>query len=276
MFGHRRCSLLAGATPRPVGVDPLRTRAGLALAALALSGGCVSARTDAALKVGPEVIQSAERFRKEYVLAPGDKVDVIVRRAPEVSRAVAVRPDGFVSLPILDDVKAAGLTLGEFDARVTELLAGRLVDPEVSILAIELRQPVVHVIGDVRQPKTLPVRDAPTALQAVAMAGGLMRSAAQTDVAIIRLGEDGYLRATVVKTEGDGQPAPYLALGGIPLQADDIVFVPEGGRSQITRFINDLIVQPMMPVNVALGIVANYKLVQELNRPRTVIVPGPE
>jgi polysaccharide export outer membrane protein len=238
----------------------------LAAGAVPALPGCVSARTDQAIRIEPEVMQSATRVRKEYVLGPGDEIDIVVRRTPEVSRPVAVRPDGYVTLPLFDDVMAAGLTPSELDAKLTELFAGRLRDPEVSVIATKVREPVVYVIGEVKNPAVLALRDAPTAMQAIALAGGLSRSAARNDVAVIRVGEDGYIRAHVAGVKAGGQPGPYMALATLPLQADDFVFVPEGGRSQVARFINEMIVQPLQPINLGLAIAANVRIVQQLGR----------
>ena len=74
-------------------------------------------------------MQSEARFRKEYVLVPGDQVEILIRRVPEVSRKVTIRSDGFISLSMLDEVSAAGLTPRELDAKLTGLFSARVVDP---------------------------------------------------------------------------------------------------------------------------------------------------
>ncbi|MGH9786942.1 MAG: polysaccharide biosynthesis/export family protein [Terriglobia bacterium] len=233
---------------------------------LVLLSACVSPRAlRPQVPVDPPVVQTAMRFRKEYVLAPGDQVEVVVRRVGELSRVVGVRPDGNISLPLLDDVPAAGLTPRELDARLTELLAGRLVEPDVTVIANQIRQPVVYVVGDVLRPSPLPIRDAPTAMQAIALAGGLARSAARRDITIIRLSEDGFLRAIPITVEDEGQPGPFLAAGSNLLQPDDLVFVPESGRSQFARFLDDFVTRPLSVVGQALGVYANFRLIQVLN-----------
>lgn len=249
-----------------------RATFGLALAG-ALAGSlvtvsCVSARADVeSIDVGPEVVRSATRFRKEYVLAAGDQIEIHVRRFPEVSRTVMIRPDGMISLPLIDDVPAAGRTLRTLDDELTALLGQRLVDPEVTVIAMSIRQPVVFVTGDVTNNATVvPLRDAPTAMQAITFAGGLRRSAAARDVTIIRLAEDGHLLALPVSVEGGGQPAPALALSRTILAADDIIFVPESGRSQIARILDDFVNRPLAGLNAIVGTYVNFELVRELNQ----------
>src|SRR5262249_10774254 len=68
-----------------------------------------------------QILKSETRFTKQYVLAPGDQIEVVVRAVPEVSRTVVIRPDGNISLPLLNDVMAAGMTAQELDANLTRL-----------------------------------------------------------------------------------------------------------------------------------------------------------
>lgn len=212
-------------------------------------GACVSPTTHGVLEARPEIIESTTRYRKEYVLGPGDAIEVLVRPQSEVSKQVQIRPDGHVSLPLLDDVKAAGLTVSELDAKLTELYSSRLKNPEVTVIATSTRPPMVYVLGEVAQQKPVELRLATTAAQAIAMCGGFQKSAAVEAVAIIRLMDDGRLRAIKIPVELDGQPAPYLALANVRLRADDLLFVPEKGVAQIDRWINNWINVPLSGVN---------------------------
>lgn len=237
------------------------------LAGLSLLPACMSPRArKSQLAVEPRLVQSETRFRKEYVLAPGDQIDVLVRRASEVSRTVNIRPDGYISLPLLDDVRAAGLSPAELKAKLTQLFSARLVDPEVTVIANQVRQPMVYVAGDVGNPGAVPLRSAATAMQAIGFTGGLRRSAAARDIAIIRLTEDGYVRAIPLVVEVGGQPGPYMTLRSTALQADDIIFVPENGRSQLARFLDDIVNKPLLTINSILGVYVNFKFIDVLSR----------
>lgn len=217
--------------------------------------------------VPPQTVQSAIRFKKEYVLVPGDTVDVVVRRTPEASRTVIIRADGLISLPLIQDVKAGGMTPAELRDELTKRFAERLVEPDVTVIPTNVRQPMVYVTGDIGAVSVaVPLRDAPTAMQAIAMGGGFRRSSANRDVAIIRLGEDGYLRVIPVAAEAPGQAAPYAALRQTVLQPDDVVFIPESTRSQYTRFLTDFIYQPVSSLNAIIGTYTNFRLVQIFNR----------
>lgn len=229
-----------------------------ALIAVALVPGCVAQRTDVEkLAAKPEIVQSAVRFQKEYLLFTGDQIEVSVWRVPEVSRTVIIGPDGKISLPLLQDVHAAGLTARELAEKVKALYSSRLLKPEVTVIPMTVRQPVIYVLGDVRNPSAFPYRNALTALQAIGMAGGFLRSGAESDVTIVRLSKDGYLRAIPIEVEAGGQPGPYLSFALAQLEPDDVVFVPEHGRGQLVRFFNDLILLPTQ-------LLLNFKLVKSL------------
>lgn len=236
--------------------------AGLAALLAVASAGCSLSRSDIdQVAAAPEVIRSSVRFQKEYLLFAGDQIEVLVWRVPEVSRTVTIRPDGYITLPLLQEVKAAGLTPRELAASVAKAYSGRLVKPEVTVLPVQVRQPMVYVLGDVKVPGAYPYRNAVTAAQAVALAGGGLRSANEGETALIRLSEDGYLEAIPIGGQFSiSQPGPFLALSATMLKADDIVFVPETGRSQVMRILTDVLV----PFQIYL----NYKLIEDLTYTR--------
>jgi protein involved in polysaccharide export with SLBB domain len=236
----------------------------LALAGSLTQGACTNPRAQHPdLRAEPAVIQASGKFRKEYLLVPGDQIEVSVWRVPEISRTVVVRSDGAISLPLIDDVQAAGLTTRELKAKLTELLAHRLVNPDVSVIAVQSRPATVYVLGDVKNPTAVPLRGATTAIQAIGLAGGFVRSSAASDVSIIRLLSEGRLVAIPVDVKDKSQPGPYMALSLVLLQPDDIVFVPENGRSEVTRFLEDFIGKPLLYANFLADTYLNYRVVKD-------------
>jgi polysaccharide biosynthesis/export protein len=238
------------------------------LTALSLEA-CVSpAARVTRVPVQPEIVQSSMRFQKEYLLTAGDQVEVLVSRVPEASHSVTIRPDGNISLPLLQDVKAAGLTPRELGAQLTTLYGQRLTNPEVTVIPSQVRASMVYVVGDVNTGSgvAVPLRDAPTAMQAVTAASGLRRSAAAREVAILRLSDDGYLQAIRVGAGVGGQPGPYMAMRSTLLRPDDVIFVPESKRSQVARFLDDFVNRPVQGINGLLGIYTSYRLIQFVTR----------
>src|SRR5258705_755568 len=208
----------------------LAVRALSALAPLLLAGCAASLPgvTKTNVVVPPEVVRSSVRFQKEYILFPGDQVEVVVWRNAEVSRTVYIRPDGFISLPLLQEVKAAGLTPRELAESVTKAYSGRLLNPEVTVIPMTVRQPTVYVLGDVRNPGGYPARNAVTVTQALALAGAVLRTGGEADIALIRLSDDGYLEAIPLAGPYSMlQASAYVSLAATMLKPDDVIFVPE-------------------------------------------------
>ena len=236
-----------------------------ALALLSVSYGCSAARVPATYRppASPQLLKSEHTYKKVYILRAGDQIEVVVRRVPEISRIVTIRPDGYISLPVFNDIEAAGLTIPELTAKLTEIFAKRLVDPEVSIIATQVQPSMVYVLGEVNTPSPIPLRNASTAMQAVAAAGGMRKTAAPKDIAVIRLSDDGYLEALIVNVDVPGQPGPYFGLQQMVLKSEDIVFVPESNRSQLSRFVNDFVNQPLTTANSVFSTYLNFRL---LNR----------
>ncbi len=228
--------------------------------------GCESSRTDDDFVIAPEVTESLIRYERQYLLGPGDQIDVIVRGNTDASRSVLIRPDGYTSLPLIGEIRAERKTLPMLTEELTERFGRRLVDPEVTVIATDVREPMVYVVGEVEQPQPVPYRAVSTAAQAIAYSGGFTLAAHQRAVALIRLTDEGHLRAFTIPIELDGKPAPYLVLQGTLIQPEDIVFVPPNDITQVNRFIDDHINRPLTGVNSILGPITNYFIIRELIR----------
>ena len=124
---------------------------------------------------------------KTYIIGPSDVLEVLVWREPNISRAdVVVRPDGKISLPLLDDVQAAGLTPMELKRRITAKLAEYIEAPQVYIM---VRKPASHffcVLGNVTRPGQYPMLRPTTVLQALAAARGFNEWAHKDEIIIVR------------------------------------------------------------------------------------------
>lgn len=253
--------------PENIGLHGVMTRRIVLGAVLVASlAGCVSQKASGPVRAPEQVVQSSARFKKEYVLAAGDQIEVVLVRTPTLSRPCVIRPDGFISLPMVGEVKAAGTTVPDLGVELEKRYAARLVDPEVTVVAQSVRQPVVFVMGEVGAPTPVPLRDAPTAAQALARAGGLRHTADQKKIAIIRLEDDGVIRARVIEPRVSGQPAAYMALAAEMLQADDIIFVPENDVAQFGRMVDELVNKPLSGINSAFTPYFQLKTIQLLDQ----------
>ena len=226
--------------------------------------GCSSPIGTTEVKAHPEVIKSLERYTKDYRLQAGDQIEVYVYRHPDFSKSGTIRPDGFLTLPVLDDVKAAGLTPMELDEKVTHSLSKRLKLPEVTVFVENVVEPMVYIHGEVQVASAIPLRKAKTVAQALSQIGGIKREGKIPQLAILRLSDDGYLRAITLEDLGSGQSSYYLAMQNMSLQAEDIIFIPESNRSQFIRAVQDFVNTPLNGLNQILAPYFQFRLINEL------------
>jgi polysaccharide export outer membrane protein len=216
------------------------------------------------INVEPEVFRSAQRFQQVYVIGPGDQLEVGVSNVPEMSRTSTVRPDGAISLPKVGDVHVGGLSVPEAREAIRKRFAERLVDPDVMLNVANPRDATVFVMGEVGRPNAVPIRQAQTVAQAIALVGGPTRSARIDRVALVRLDNEGHMVATMLDNGGLGSTGAYLKMQATPVQAGDIILVPESGRSKFARFIQDFVSTPLGGFNALLGPYVQLRLLQQL------------
>ena len=158
-----------------------------------------------------------------YKIGPQDVLRVDVWKEPEISRAVPVRPDGKISLPLLNDVQASGLTAMELANVITEGLKKFINSPLVTVTVSEINSRRVYVTGEVSRPGAFPLLPNMTVLQALTSAGGFTQFARTKNIYVLRT-EDGkqvkhpFNYKEVVK----GQKAE----DNITLQPGDTIVVP--------------------------------------------------
>jgi polysaccharide export outer membrane protein len=123
----------------------------------------------------------------DFRIGAEDLLDVQVwKNCPELCRTVPVRPDGKVSLPLVNDIQAAGLTTNELRMQVTQRLAEFIPSPEVSVIVREVHSVKVSVVGAVRMPGHYEVNSAATVLDLIARAQGLTEFANRDRIVVKR------------------------------------------------------------------------------------------
>ncbi|MBW1645279.1 MAG: polysaccharide biosynthesis/export family protein [Deltaproteobacteria bacterium] len=124
--------------------------------------------------------------KDQYVIGPEDVIRVEIWRDKTLSREVAVRPDGYISLPLVGDVKAAGLNVKQLTKVLTEKYANYLEAPNVSVSLVAINSFKIFIVGKVNQPGAFPVRSNITVLQAISMAGGFAEWASPDKIILVR------------------------------------------------------------------------------------------
>src|SRR4051812_26328340 len=151
---------------------------GLALAAVVDFGGWSLAAQDS-----PSPLQGCPAA---YLIGPEDVLDVSVWKNADISRTVPVRPDGKISLPLLNDVQASGLSPMQLRDALTKSLAAYIPDPAVSVLVREVHSFKVTVIGQVKTPGRYELKDRATVLDVLALAGGPTDYAVRNKIVVMR------------------------------------------------------------------------------------------
>ena len=129
---------------------------------------------------------SAGASESDYRIGIEDVLDITVWNVAELQKTVPVRPDGKISLPLVNDVIAAGLTPMELRDHLTEKIAAFVQNPDVSVVVREIRSLKVSVIGQVRSPGRYDLKGPSTVLDALALAGGFTDFAARRKITILR------------------------------------------------------------------------------------------
>lgn len=124
--------------------------------------------------------------REDYLIGPDDTVQIVVWKNPDLSVTVPVRPDGRISVPLVDDVQAAGLTTSELKMVVTEKLEEFVKNPEVTVIVTEVGSKRIYLIGGLANQTTLNLTQDMRVLDAIAAAGGFTTFADKGGIKILR------------------------------------------------------------------------------------------
>jgi len=134
----------------------------------------------------PKQPASAAAADGNYVIGAQDVLDISVWKEPEVSRVVPVRPDGKISLPLLNDVQAAGLTPAMLAAQITESLKKYVTSPQVTVIVTTINSQRVYISGEVLKPGAYPMLPGMTVMQALTSAAGFTPFAKMKSIYVLR------------------------------------------------------------------------------------------
>ena len=152
-------------------------------AAQATAGGAARPAVTAKME---EAAAKAANDNPNYVIGPSDDLDINVWKEPDISRKVPVRPDGKISLPLINDIQAAGLTPMQLKAQITEKLKKFLTDPQVTVIVMNINSQRVYIMGETNRPGAYPLLPNMTILQALTSAGGFSQFANTSKIQLLR------------------------------------------------------------------------------------------
>ena len=158
-----------------------------------------------------------------YVIGPQDVLDISVWKEPEVSRTVPVRPDGKISLPLLNDVQVAGFTPSQLAAQLTESLKKFVANPQVTVIVTTINSQRIYIMGEAARAGAYPLLPGMTILQALSSAGGFTQFAKTKKIYLLRQENGKQMKYPFNYKEVIGGKNPDQ---NITLKAGDTIVVP--------------------------------------------------
>lgn len=211
----------------------IRQNKRLALLAVAIIAGMAYAQTNAGSRpagttkpAAADASQSGgvQPHDNTFIIGPDDILAINVWKEPEISRSVPVRSDGKISLPLAGEVQASGQTPRQLEEEIAKKLQSYISEPDVTVIVQEIRSQKFNILGMVARPGSYPLTNAPTVLDAIALAGGFRDFAKQKSIYVLRQNADGtqarlpFNYKDVIKGKNAEQ--------NVKLQPHDTVYVP--------------------------------------------------
>jgi polysaccharide export outer membrane protein len=158
-----------------------------------------------------------------FVIGNDDVLAINVWKEPDISRSIPVRSDGKISLPLVGEVQAAGLTPLKLEKDIADKLKNYISEPEVTVMVQQINSQKFNILGQVARPGSYVLANSPTVLDAIALAGGFRDFAKQKSIYILRQGASGesHLRFNY-KDVSQGKNMAQ----NIKLQPGDTIIVP--------------------------------------------------
>ena len=176
-----------------------------------------------------EIVEEAGSAKKEFLLGPEDVLDIVVWKNEDLSqKAVVVRPDGMISMPLIGEITAGGLTANQLASQIASRLKEFKERPAVTVSVKEVNSYYVYVLGEVGKPGKYQLKSHATVLQAVAVANGFTVYAKKNKMKVLRQmqGEDGKTHEIRIPARYDDLVSGSGEIGDFVLKTGDVIVVP--------------------------------------------------
>lgn len=161
------------------------TRAFLTAVFILLTITVIAGRFDATA-AEPSKPEAPQPQSSDYIIGPEDILEISVWKNADLSKVVTVRPDGKISLPLLGDMKAAGLTPNKLRQNIIDRLKEYQQTAVASVIVQTVNSYRIYILGEVRTPGTYLLKSSTTVLQAISMAGGFTQYASKNKIVLVR------------------------------------------------------------------------------------------
>lgn len=172
---------------------------------------------------GSKTVSQKQANDGEYKIGAQDVLRVDVWKEDQLTRTVPVRPDGKITLPLLNDVQAVGLTSMQLAAVITDGLRKYITNPQVSVTVAEINSRRIYVTGEVTRPGAFPLLANMTALQALSSSGGFTQFARSKKIYVLRTEAGKQIKIPFNYNEVVEGKKPEQ---NIVLQPGDVIVVP--------------------------------------------------
>ena len=174
----------------------------------------------------------------EFVVGPGDSLEVQVWRHSDLTRVIEVQTNGIISYPMVGNIKVAGMGLVDFQNLLTQRLSEFIVNPQVNIQVRTPKSQKIFILGEVRRPGVYLLDSSMTALEAIALAGGFTLDAKKRKVLLVRQQKSGVFEpiGLDINKAMEGKDMEQ----NVTLQRADILYVPPSNLALTDRFFRHL------------------------------------
>lgn len=193
----------------------------LAMAGAAPAGPATQDKTGAAAPSDEAAAAARSKEPAPYLIGAGDHLRLFVWKEPDLSQELSVRVDGMITVPLIGEVRAAGLTTPQLSSVVQEKLSKFLTSPSVTVGLVAAQSAQFYIVGRVARPGAFLLDKATTFLQALALAGGFTEFAKTDHVLIFRAGDTQPLVVNYKKLEGGSDSGD-----NVNLRSGDTIVVP--------------------------------------------------
>ena len=241
------------------------------LGSVALLAGCATISVDHLPKATtlPLLDEASGQTDGGYRISAGDDLDIKFFYTKDMNETIKVRPDGFISLQLVDDVKAAGLTPQELDDELTKRYAPHLKNPVITVIVRSFPGFRAYVGGEVAVPQLVSLEGGLTPLQAIFRAGGVRTTANMKSVVLIRKGPRGEAISYQLDLSDNAISEAQRDLR-VALKSSDVIYVPRSPIANANLFVQQYISDLLLYRGIQLGY--SYTYVRSANT--TSFVPA--
>jgi polysaccharide export outer membrane protein len=182
---------------------------------------------------------------REFILGPGDEIEIIVYRHDDLKRKVQIDTSGKITYPLIGDIQAGGISIFQLRDKIQNKLSKYLIDPQVSVDVISVQSQKVIVLGEVKNPGFFTFDNSMNIVEAISKSGGFTLDAKQKSILLIRGGLDKpeLFTLDLKRALHKGDLSQNL-----DLQGSDIIYVPATYIANVSRYFDHLskIISPIV------------------------------